>query len=281
MCRQGDAMHDFWSRSLLDIYQGFLRDLSSMERYCELCEVSFHEGGPNYRSGIQQELYLLRYFSAYFFEYFEAFSRLAASIPPESQIVSFGCGSGIDGAAARFALPSCSYLGVDQVEWNSWFSDHPRRILCASEFIPVAQNVFVFPKSLSEFPDSVVRNLANNLPQTQASDVWIINSRRSMDSPCDEKCRTLLRAFGCSDFAPQYEIAPRQSALINYWGWFQYPQEIINRISGLSSRCPDSERCEILCRCGHCRGWQTRPMERHPVLKDVNFCTQIYRVRRA
>ena len=61
-------MENFWRESLEEIYDNFLTDLDKMDDYCELCEVCFTPGRvPDYASTPQQNLYLLRYFSAYLF----------------------------------------------------------------------------------------------------------------------------------------------------------------------------------------------------------------------
>lgn len=261
MFRLKNPMHDFWEQRLLAIHQEFSQNLSGMQKYCELCEVSFYGRTPNYSSPIQQQLYLLRYFSAYLFEYFEAFSLLSKEnfIGSPAQIVSFGCGSGIDGAAACFALPSCSYLGIDLVEWNSWFLQSPPAIMSASDFTPSTQNVFAFPKSLNELPDGVVDALAASLPKTQAQRICIVNSRRTRDSSDGDKCTKLLQAFGSTGSNTRsLEVLPSKGALAYYQSWFSYPDEISAHIKALSSRCPSSndtaKRCCAYNACKPCTG---------------------------
>lgn len=286
MSEQKDPMHDFWEQGLSAIHREFSQNLAGMQKYCELCEVSFYGRTPNYSSPTQQHLYLLRYFSAYLFEYFEAFSLLKQSnFLTQPQIVSFGCGSGIDGAAARFAFSQCSYMGIDLVAWNPWFLPQPPALMNASEFIPSTQDVFVFPKSLSELPDGIVTALAENLPTTSAQKVCIINSRRTRDSSDGDKCTRLLQAFGSTNNNTQlFEVVPNKGALVYYQRWFSYPDDISRHIKTLSSRCPSSSGtgtdCCAYSTCKPCAGKSKKPMEWNPVFTDVNFCTQIYLIQR-
>jgi hypothetical protein len=284
------GMNGLLTRHLSEIYNDFCKELDGLQKYCELCEVCFLQRRiPNYRSIIQQQLYLLRYLPAYLFEYFEALSYLVQPhfITQPAKIVSLGCGSGIDGAAAHFAFREYSYHGIDLVKWNYWPMVKPPVITNASEFIPGDQNIFIFPKSLSEFSEDVVETLANNLPKTQAHKICIINSRRNPDSPDGVKCRRLLEAFGATaNNIQEYTVTSTGKTLTQYQNW-KYPNRIINHIKELSSHCPESRNVSATC-CTHsdkpCINYAGEkfetPMERHPILTDKYFCTDIYSIQR-
>lgn len=279
-----ENMHSFWNNTISNVYGSFCAGLSGMQKYCELGEVTFlGRKLPNYKSEIQQRLYLLRYFSAYLFEYVEAFSLLAKSgfITKPAKIVSLGSGSGIDGMAARFALPACSYLGIDLVKWSDWFPHESPQIMNAAEFIPAAQDVFVFPKSLNEFSDDVVLALADNLPKTSASKICIINSRRSDTATDGEKCTKLLQAFGSThDNTTCLKVHPNGMRFNAYYNWFFYPPHILNSVAGLSALCPNSiDSWPNNCIYGN--EWcDHSAMNKSPILWDKFFCTQIYLIQR-
>ena len=290
-------MHTFWRESLEKIYDNFLHDLKVMNGYCDLCGVSFNQGSlPDYSSGPQQNLYLLRYFSAYFFEYYEAFSELSRAnfLDALPRIASIGCGSGIDGAAARFVFDDYAYRGIDRVRWNTWLAEEPPCIGDAIGFIPISENVFVFPKSLGELPPHVVSALAHNLPRTNAAKVCIINSRRGTDTKDEEACGHILQGFG--QLLPEKltigHLGPRndgKTGLGQYHWWFTYPGHIIDTITQLSNNCPARTTCpRWQCTDGACPRygvnkpcWEKNiPMQRRPVTSDTNFCTDIYLIDR-
>jgi len=290
-------MEKFWRESLQDIYENFKFNLMQMTTRCELCDVSFMYGRtPNYESVPQQNLYLLRYFSAYLFEYHAAYQFLQSTgfLDDIPRIASLGCGSGIDGAAASFVFNDYTYRGIDRVRWNTWFAEEPPCIGDAGAFIPIKDNVFVFPKSLAELPDWVVGALACNLPRTSAKKICIINSRRKEAASDGTACTKILQGFSPAGTAVHTlaQIRPRNTetpGLNNYMPWFNYPNEITATISSLSQTCPYRPQCpqgvstegpclrlglNKLCRNGNV------PMQWNPVFSNSNFCTDIYLIHR-
>ena len=290
-------MEKFWQDSLKKIYADFQANLKLMSDRCELCDVSFVQGRtPNYESLAQQNLYLLRYFSAYLFEYHAAYKKLqdAKFLDGDPRITSLGCGSGIDGAAADFVYKKYTYRGIDRVRWGQWFAKESPCIGDAGAFVPVSDNVFVFPKSLGELPDGVVNTLACKLPKTSAKKICIINSRRKADAPDGAACKKILKGFesaGSMSFS-KIEIRPLSSEKTGFKSdkpWFNYPPEITQTISTLSQTCPSRTKCpqgtgpDAQCnRLGKnklCRNGGV-PMQWNPVFSDCNFCTDIYLIDR-
>lgn len=273
-----ERLQNFWNGKIQEIYDQFIAELDRKPKYCELCEVSFHRGTPNYASVVQQQLYLLRYFSAYLFEYFEAFNVLNDQIDEHINIVSFGCGSGIDGAAAECVFPTCSYRGVDITQWDYWFPNGDYEIESASDFIPTNENVFVFPKSLNEFPPYVVERLAVNLPRTSAQNICIINSKRNRNDL--DRCSHIVEFFGGN--VSYSSINSEESALCLYHNWFNYPNNVRNSIQCISDSCPHPKNNFICCehRDRLCSANAQKPMNRAPVLSDSNFSTDIYLIQR-
>lgn len=279
MSNPEERLQNFWNGKIQEIYDQFIAELDRKPKYCELCEVSFHRGTPNYASVVQQQLYLLRYFSAYLFEYFEAFNVLNDQIDEHINIVSFGCGSGIDGAAAECVFPTCSYRGVDITQWDYWFPNGDYEIESASDFIPTNENVFVFPKSLNEFPPYVVERLAVNLPRTSAQNICIINSKRNINDT--DGCLRIVRSFG--RIYNHYIINSERNALCIYHNWFSYPDNVKNHVENISASCPLCQRKEKAC-CKYggdiCRGNIPKPMDWRIVLRDTNFLTDVYLIQR-
>ena len=290
-------MENFWRESLQGIFENFKLNLRLMPTRCELCDVSFMNGRtPNYESIPQQHLYLLRYFSAYLFEYHAAYQQLqtAGFLDDTPRIASLGCGSGIDGAAADFVFTDYTYRGIDRVRWNMWFAAEPPCTGDAGAYIPIKDNIFVFPKSLAELPVGVVDALACNLPRTSAKKICIINSRRKADDLDGEACTKILQGFDLAS-SMRYtikKVRPRSTEktwLVTYNDWFDYPDEIKATISSLSLSCPSRPQCQQgISSEGPCMGrgsnklcWNGNvPMQWSPVTSDCNFCTDIYLIDR-
>ena len=290
-------MEIFWRTSLEEIYQNFLINLQFMSDRCELCDVSFAQGRtPNYESIAQQNLYLLRYFSAYLFEYHLAYQKLqgARFLDGAPRITSLGCGSGIDGAAAKFVFDDYSYRGIDLVRWGKWFAEEPPCIGDAGAFTPIHDNVFVFPKSLGELPGWVVDALACNLPKTSARKVCIINSRRKETASDGPACSKILQGFSSAGTIKCAQIQIRQqgnekTGFKSDKFWFNYPPEIKQTILSLAQTCPSRPQCpQGVSPAAPCRRLGSNklcwnggvPMQWNPVLSDCNFCTDIYLIDR-
>ena len=135
-----------------------------------------------------QDLYAVRYMYAYGYEYREMFRRLfrTQELPSKSGILSIGCGNGIDFWAAVEARDleltpqgkglTIQYTGLDLANWqNLWGKDFPNKytfkranadylmntgideFLKAHPVLPY--NIIVFPKVISELPDSVFEDM--------------------------------------------------------------------------------------------------------------------------
>ena len=290
-------MENFWRESLQGIFENFKLNLRLMPTRCELCDVSFMNGRtPNYESIPQQHLYLLRYFSAYLFEYHAAYQQLqtAGFLDDTPRIASLGCGSGIDGAAADFVFTDYTYRGIDRVRWNMWFAAEPPCTGDAGAYIPIKDNVFVFPKALAELPVGVVDALACNLPRTSAKKICIINSRRKADDLDGEACTKILQGFALASPTTHtiMQIRPRNAdapGFNNYLRWFNYPNEITATISSLAQTCPSRAQCpQGVSTEGPCFRlgsnklcWNGNvPMQWSPVFSDCNFSTDIYLIDR-
>lgn len=142
-----------------------------------------------------QDWYVLRYMYAYAYEYREMFTRLLTeqSLPKVIDILSVGCGNGIDYWALREAEQSIiddnteggrhiiKYTGLDEVNWrDQWGSDEGNYEIFPSngqivnyesinaidhlenaETLPY--NVIIFPKSISEFSEDEFTRICDAL----------------------------------------------------------------------------------------------------------------------
>lgn len=141
-------------------------------------EVTFEGGNlPDYSQPMVQNVYALRFMYARAFGYREMFRCLlrTGGIPKQVplNILSIGCGSGIDYWAACMACREGSkseepdkyafYTGLDLIDWQrkwgkKYLGSSADYVQCdAVEYLEkqpfLRQNVFVFPQSISEFSE--------------------------------------------------------------------------------------------------------------------------------
>lgn len=140
-------------------------------RLCDLKSVHYDGGRiPDYSKLHIQQLYLLRYAYAYAFEYKRMFESLfnRATFQRNIAVTSIGCGSMLDYWALANVVPqSCRirYRGIDTINWAYQmvprFQDDVRFICndaidCLARANTLSADVYIFPKSISEFPVSAM-----------------------------------------------------------------------------------------------------------------------------
>lgn len=85
---------------------------------CEIKDADFDEGYP-YHLAHMQAVYLLRYYPAYFAENYAMFQEISGDGGSSPDIVSIGCGSLVDAAAAGFVFDDTfTYVGYDINDWR-------------------------------------------------------------------------------------------------------------------------------------------------------------------
>ena len=234
-----------------DLLANYLKDCyTTVKDYCDehggvenldgdavnaLQSVNFTDGkAPDYRHKVIRDWYHIRYLYAYAYEYRQIYRRLLKDQePPVMKILSIGCGDGIDYWAAwearRMLMQETEkhieYTGLDLADWDrkwgvgdltlpdasntSYFIGDAVRYL---KQVPVLeQNIFVFPKSISEFPDEVFDRLCElfagarfqfeerkgslvNTPKVHFLVSYRSDGRSSKDGPPDmERTRSLAK----------------------------------------------------------------------------------------
>lgn len=131
----------------------------------------------NYDDPHIQQLYALRYMYAYAYEYREMFRRFLSTqeLPGVIQLLSIGCGNGIDYWAIQEAQSDCAredwkfvnYTGLDRARWRKcWGREYLDKLAGnvtylsedAVQFLqenPILKyNVILFPKSIGEFSEA-------------------------------------------------------------------------------------------------------------------------------
>jgi len=137
-------------------------------------------GHFEYPDPLEQQLYLLRYFYAYYYEYKKIMDCIGQHFQ-EINIVSIGCGSCIDGLALKHAVKRpTSYLGIDIVEWAyklplpSNYEIHNISINADTIDHLKDATVLFFPKSLSDISNSEMNDIKK----------WIKKSAIEKDEIC-------------------------------------------------------------------------------------------------
>lgn len=165
-------------QGLIDRTKEHIRGLPDLKIINEILKK--HTNGKfNYSDPLEQQLYLLRYFYAYYYEYRKILDCICQHFQ-EINVVSVGCGSCIDALALKHAFKGpTGYLGIDCVKWayelplptNCDFDD---RITSSTEDYLKDATVLFFPKSLSDIENSEM----NDIKQ------WIKKSKLTKDKIC-------------------------------------------------------------------------------------------------
>lgn len=127
-------------------------------------------GSYVYPDAFEQNIYLLRYFYAYYYEYRKIMEWICKLLS-EINVVSIGCGSGIDALALKHITSHISkqysYIGIDIVNWRDakLFSEGDPITLYNTPIKHDTENylknatVLFFPRSLSDITDRDMVNI--------------------------------------------------------------------------------------------------------------------------
>ena len=192
------------------------RNLAEHERYkkcildnslCKLQSFDFQHRKPTYENPLHRRIYYLRYAAAYCIEYYAVFKRILELGWFEKEriikILSLGCGAMLDAVGLKYALDAASatydvaYFGIDRVDWRC----QETRILPNQQCIitdmgscryPDSLNLLIFPKSLSELNDDVLKNLADALAGHLEKTTAILLSKRGQSSEDRSRCKAFV-----------------------------------------------------------------------------------------
>lgn len=183
------------------LYQ-FREYLDEGHTLCDLKSVNFSQDNiPDYHDVHLQQYYLLRYAYAYAFEYKKIYETLLRRMQSDPlydfswqnviRVHSIGCGTMLDYWALARVLEQAGrsetiidYTGIDLVDWRDRMPArrwdrvtfrHRDVIEELSGYSSLDSDIFIFPKSISEFSDeafAALCNLFQNKPIS--SDVFCI-----------------------------------------------------------------------------------------------------------
>ncbi|WFD09777.1 hypothetical protein [Tepidibacter hydrothermalis] len=252
-------MRDFLKNSMEQIYNDFIEELDNMDCCCELKNLRFDSANiPNYSNRIIQQLYLLRYFPAYLFEYFDVYSDLIKKHSLEDyNVLSIGSGCGIDYYGLHFALDrnneSICYTGVDKINWSYRFDLENDEYYFINEDISNwdkldwdGYNILIFPKSIGEFTEKDFKKLLDMLRRSKFKheDIYIISSIRELNDDIDTRRLVKIinvlekkHKYKCLDDKTTYTHYIENVGIRKFFDDFIYPDEILSEILQILNHC--------------------------------------------
>lgn len=285
---------------ILNIYEDFKEYIEDQDNdLCELRELTYQAGQiPDYTSLPIQQLYLLRYVFAYAFEYKIMFKDLfiTENFPDKIEITSIGCGNMIDYWSLVNVLEEegngecrVNYIGIDQIDWNYKIEERvgdncmfleTDATAFFSENQKLSSNIYMFPKSISEFTNEDFENICTSLSTKDFfhNKIYVLISIRADEGSMDRdmnRSKQIIKAFCKNGFTT--ECNPRsykyfengRQGIKSFDYEFDYPDEAIQLISYLNKNCSYYKNCHnsdtVFCKM----------LNRNPILTVNNIRYQI------
>jgi len=236
-----------------------------------LIDVHFDAGRvPDYSGKHVQQLYLLRYAYAYAFEYKSIYRKLWSRMQHNNSIkvTSIGCGALIDyWSLAHVVNDDCeiTYCGIDAVDWSYKF---PRRkkdnvtyaIGNAIELLGrspcFSSDVYVFPKSISEFSVLDVQKLSTYFSAdslTKDTVHFVITLRADADNKADDMKKASIlyqRMIDCgfhsedeNNVCYRFSDENRGKKIQQVDNDFSHPWAVVNYLNDLYGKCSNRSTC--------------------------------------
>lgn len=291
-------MREFLNDIMEKIFVEFKQELEELESCCCLKRLRFNQGMiPDYSQKIIQQLYLLRYFPAYFIEYYDIYNDLIEmNFLDEFNVLSVGCGCVVDYYGLYYALNNdvdrICYTGIDKIDWaykdrlnndNYYFIQQD---ISEWEILDWDQyNLIIFPKSIGEFECNTFRNFKNALKNTDflQDKICLISSLRDAYSDIDSnRMEELIQIFEsvhnyqCLDDKTSYTHYKENVGLKKYFDEFDYPDYIMDFVRTLIEQCQEYVNNDYLACTSECE----QQLNKSPILKTGHIKYQIKRLER-
>lgn len=256
--------------TIQELYQGVE---SSTQDWCENLGFNFSGSGFNYNNSIGQKFYLLKYFPAYLCDYYKQYLMAIGRCPAgDINVLSVGCGAGIDFLGLKLALQNehyvekyklALYIGVDPVDWDDRPSDIKFVNNCISSLTESEisyADIIIFPKSIMDIPDEIIIDFANKLASSPKKQFVFISSYITADAANPDRIHggnkfkiihDILTAKGWTTAdVPSRYYYPKNNE--DYYSnefpeIFIYPKNVLNTLFNLKSVCRpknDKRECE-------------------------------------
>lgn len=272
------AINDYLS----GILRGFQAYLNEGHPLCDLKFLNYDQGRiPDYEALHVQQYYLLRYAYGYAFEYKGMFQTLLERDTFEEKIsvTSIGCGAALDYWALVRVLEqrnrghvSIEYTGIDLVCWSYRFQarSHDRVVFHTgdavqklADFDQLNSDVYVFPKSISEFSDDHFQRLCDvfRTAPIQKDTLHLLVSIRSDENSQQQdfqrirqlRCAIVENGFQVDDSKDKHYIAKSPEEKIRLTDSdFKHPSDVIDCLKKLNTCCShyqnDQRNCQPDCK---------------------------------
>ena len=201
-----DYAMDEYLKGLENGFFDLLRGASLTYQTCPISNMAQPCGftSSQYSDAIFQKAYLLKYVHAYGLDYKNLYNKLKSLSPTLNQgsvlnILSIGCGGGIDLAAANSVFNNVDvvYVGVDAIYWNdrigtneSGVSYYNYGIDNINDSVISSADIVIFPRSITDISELSLNNFADRLLNLNKNSFYIlwahVHSNASANSQLNE-----------------------------------------------------------------------------------------------
>ena len=281
------------------IYNDFKEYIDKNDNLCMLKTLNYQAGQkPDYTDIHIQQLYLLRYVFSYAFEYKSMFNTLfkREQFKHNIEVASIGCGNMIDywglvEALSEIGNGDCHIKcrGIDTIDWKYKIEAREKdevkfiQTNAATMFQKtnaLISNVYIFPKSISEFSNEEFKNICEGFRQKdiQRDRIYILISLRSdqgsmeRDMERSEKIISAMKENGfiTGDHAMEFfHYEPEDEGIRKIDYKFEYPNEAIELLNSLNTECST-----YISNGGNCAS-DCENLNRWPILRAKNIRYQV------
>ena len=297
--RLSREMRQYLHERIFSIFRDFCATTADWENLARLRDCSYRGGHiPDYLQPAIQQLYLLRYFPAYFMEYYFIYLQILREgfLQAPYRIASFGTGSGVDYCGLEFALrergtsarEAAAYVGYDRVSWmyRETFGNHRCRFfredITAMEPRWASANLLIFPMSVGEFSDIAWDRVIQMFSQCvfRADRLLLVATLRETSSQLIDipRMRELAEVLCSSqDFSTEDNVTACEGfgsdrSFAELHAGFAYPRLVRQYLKQLESHCA-RQACDGVC--SNCQS------QRQPITRTRYVRYQVLHLQRA